>query len=112
MRKIILTAALGLIALPAAANPLSDAPSVLHCFHPSGRFIEAMRVEDKSPGRFADIGADRTEVWKIDFAGGVSRHPYAMLVGVAYHADMTRVLVITDTAPFPPSDACSLRQWH
>jgi hypothetical protein len=83
--------------------------SILKCFHPTADFVRArFGAPYDDEGRRALDG-------HIDFRGGFTAKPYYMeFVMHMKKVDgdsMIRVTPRTDTAPFPPNEACGLRNW-
>jgi hypothetical protein len=84
--------------------------ATLKCFHPTADFIRmnlGPRHEDSS-GRTAADG-------RVDFRGGFSGKAYYMEFVMHFREhngdSEIRVTPVTDTAPFPPSPTCALRDW-
>ena len=92
-------------------HPRIQARAALKCLHPTARFVRLEKLSDAWEGA-AQYGADSSEVDRIHFAGGVTYHPYVLDAAVIWRKGMVRIVVLQDTAPFPPNDRCALLNWN
>ena len=95
----------------AAPQSLGDAgETVLHCYHPTGRFLDAKAVQKPWPGAKA-FKAPSSVLLQLDWKGSAIGMRHSSLVALMERDGKLKTVLVQNGTMVPANPRCQLEQW-